>query len=205
VNVRKQLQISSVAVAMLCVAGTAAAQTQTPPPVNPPSQAGPQRGARGGQRNPAAQGPVTVIQAENQVQKQWNLLVLGESRQFLNLGEEQFPRFFLKMQDLQAIRDRHQVQHRRLIGELQKLTMPANNDPPPDDATVTAKVNELDALELQFGQQEQQALAAVDAVLTPFQRARFRVFEENMEKQKLRMLAVALRAAAPGPPKVPKF
>lgn len=150
------------------------------------------------------QAPVNVVQAENQVQKQWNLLVLGESRQFLQLADEQFPRFFLRMQDLQKVRDGHQLQHRRLINELQKLTMPANNAPPPDDASVTAKVNELDALEEQLAQQEQQALAAVDATLTPFQRARFRVFEESMEKQKLRMLAVALRAVTPGPPKVPK-
>jgi hypothetical protein len=199
-----RLKIASAAVAMLCAAGAAAAQTQTPPPVNPQSQVGPPRGGRVGQRNPAAQGPVNVIQAENQVQKHWNTLVLSESRQFLRLSDEQYPRFFLKMQDLQAIRDRHQMQHRRLIGELQRMTTPANNDPPPDDATVTSKANELDALELQMWQQEQQALGAVDAALTPFQRARFRVFEENMEKQKLRMLAIALRAGAPGPPKEPK-
>jgi Spy/CpxP family protein refolding chaperone len=168
----------------LGTSGIVAAQTQTPPPAtNPPGQAAPQRGGR-------QAPPVNVVQAENQVTAQWNVAVLRQSKAALQLNDQQFPFFFMKMSDLQAVRDRHQQQHRRLINELTKLTA---LDDPADDATVTAKASELDALEQQMHQQELQALAAVDAVLTPYQRGRFRVFEENMEKQKLRLLAAALR------------
>jgi len=62
-----------------------------------------------------------------------------------------------------------------------------------DDATLNGKAKALDDLEQQNFQREQQARDAVDAVLTPYQRARFRVFEENMEKRKMAMLAAVLR------------
>jgi hypothetical protein len=131
--------IVGAALFLLGAAGVAAAQTQSaPPPVNPPAQGAPQRGGRAGRNSGAPQAPpVNVAQAENQVTAQWNVFVLRQSKEALQLSDQQFPQFFMKMQDLQTVRDRHQNQHRRLIGELNKLTMPSNNDPVPDDATVT--------------------------------------------------------------------
>lgn len=192
-----------VVVGMLGITGGVAAQTQSaPPPANPPSQAAPQRGTRGA-RNPAGQvPPINVNQAENQVTEQWNVLVLRQSRVALQLTDQQFASFFLKMTDLQMVRDRHQQMRRRAIGELARLT-PPNSDVTTDDATLIAKTKQLDDIEQQAVSREQQALAAVDAVLTPFQRARFRVFEENMEKRKVQMLATVL-SGVPGPPKPPK-
>jgi hypothetical protein len=177
-------------------AGAVAAQTQsTPPPANPPGQAAPQRAGRAGRNPGAAQvPPANVNQAEIQVQEVWNATVLKQSRPALQLTDQQWPAFFAKMADLQDLRDRHLTGRRKLIGEMNRLA-PPNGDVTADDATLLAKVREFDDFELQYAQRETQVLAAVDAVLTPFQRARFRVFEENMEKRKVQMLATVLRGA----------
>jgi hypothetical protein len=50
---------------------------------------------------------------------------------------------------------------------------------------------------------ERAALAGVDAVLTTFQRARFRVFEENNEKEKVRLIATVMAEPGRGPSPVP--
>jgi hypothetical protein len=174
------------------LASTAAAQ-QTPPGGGTPP-----RGGRQAQRNAAApQDPVNIQRLEMQIQETWSLLVLKQSRTALALSDQQYPIFFAKMSTLQETRDRRFRERRRLLNELGRLTGP-NNPDPPSDATLITKAREFDELEAHAEQAERTALAAVDEVLTPFQRARFRVFEEQMDRQKLRMLAQVIRNV-PGP------
>jgi hypothetical protein len=117
---------------------------------------------------------------------------------FLELNQQQVPNFVAKMMAMQEVRDQHLRDRRRLLMELAKMTAPNNDAQPADDVLLT-KARQLDDLETQTAQQERAALAEIDAVLTPFQRARFRVFEERMEEQKLKMLVDARRNAPGGP------
>ena len=172
---------------MLGLAGVAAAQT---PPTGPPP-----RGGRQAQRGDP-QAPVNLQRAANQIQEQWNVLVLRQSREFLGLSEQQYPNFFSRMTSLQDVRDRHQRERRRLVMELARMTGP-NNTTPPAEATLVTKLRELEEHESQAAQAERTALAALDEVLTPFQRARFRFFEEQMDQRKLQMLAQVIRTVPP--------
>jgi hypothetical protein len=53
---------------------------------------------------------------------------------------------------------------------------------------VSEKVKALDDLQQRSADQVRKLTAEMDAVLTPFQRARFRLFEEQIERQKLDLL-----------------
>lgn len=185
--------LSAVVAAGLIAGMASPADAQQTPPAG-----GPPRGGRQAQRNASPpQDQVNIQRLEMQIQENWNLLVLKNARGFLALSDTQYPNFFAKMSTLQETRDRRFRERRRLLNELGRLTGP-NNPDPPSDATLVTKTREFDELEAQAAQAERTALAAVDEVLTPFQRARFRVFEEQMDRRKLQMLAQVIRNV-PGP------
>ena len=188
------LAVWTVVAVAIGAATSASAQTSPPAPPQPPpsSQAAPNRSGRSGGRGGQAPA-VNVTQAENQVQQVWNTFVLQHSRAALQVTDAQWPMFFAKLTDLQNLRDRRQAQRRRMINELNRLAPPANEGTA-DDATLDGRVKQLQAFEAQAAEQELQIRADIDAMLTPFQRARFRVFEENMERQYLEMLAKVMGA-----------
>jgi hypothetical protein len=126
-----------------------------------------------------------------------DVLALSMARRRLQLSGDQYPVFFQKFQDLQGLRQRHRLQRLRLIGELRQLTRPGVTT---DEATLGARTRAIDDLELTWAQEEARALSAVDQVLSPVQRARFRVFEEEMEMQKLELIA-QVKGGTPPPPK----
>jgi hypothetical protein len=193
----------TIALASLVITGLAAsASAQNGPPPGAP----PQGGARATQRNGAPPPPqqVNIQKLESQIQDQWDTLVLKRSKPFLELSDQQYPNFFLKMTALQDLRNRHVRDRRKLLNEMRAMTNPQRQEQaPPTDAELDAKNHQIDDLETQFGQQERMALKAVDEQLTPYQRVRFRVFEEQMEVQKLQMLIQVTRsvpAAGPASP-----
>jgi hypothetical protein len=161
------------------------AQAGQPPP--PAQAARPQRG-----RGAAAVNPQ---RAQQQVEQMMDALFLSRAQEQLHLTDEQFPQFFLRVQKLQRLRQQHQARRRRLINELGTLTAPQATT---DDATLAARTRAFDEIEAQAVQDEQSALASIDEVLTVRQRARFRWFEDAMERQKLQMLARALQNRGPG-------
>ena len=92
----------------------------------------------------------------------------------------------MRLQEMQQ----HRVQRQRLLNQLKQRSARAQQAGV-DDATVAARTKELDDLELQAENQERAALADIDQVLQVRQRAHFRVFLENMERQKLELLMKA--------------
>jgi hypothetical protein len=183
----------------LCLAASGRLAAAQDPPAGPPAQGqragqrGAARGARGGE--PGALTNPTAASAE--VQDMLNALVLGRAQAQLNLTAEQYAAFFPRMKQLQDLRTRHARERGRLLNQLRILTRAPEGA---DEATLDARTKALDALEASIAQEEQKAMAVVDSGLTVWQRARFRVFEENMENEKLRMLAKVLKTAPPAPP-----
>ena len=171
------------------VANGAMMSAQTPP-LNRNGRLG-GRGARPADAPPPAQSAAAL----NDVQQMLDAMVLGRAQPALQLTNDQYPQFFKSMQALQQLRRRHQMQRQRMLGELRRLTNPQQAEPA-DDATIDAKTKELDSLEAQMFQDEQKSRTSIDAILTPHQRARFRVFEETMEREKLRLLAQAIAEPA---------
>jgi hypothetical protein len=102
---------------------------------------------------------------------------------------------------LQRLRRQHLMQHQRLVGELRRLT---NQQPPVEDALLEAPTKRLDDFDRQSAQEIQNAYAQIDEVLNVRQRARFRLFEENMEQRKLEILTRVLKSGQPAPGKTGK-
>ena len=188
-------------VAVLAASGVAGAQTppvaaagagdQTPSPA--PAGA---RAQGGGPAQPTGVNPVAPMAALNMVQDMLDGAMLVRARSVLQLSDAQWQAFVLKMRDLQALRRQHQHNHVQLINALNQATKPGASV---DEATLTARVKALDDLETRMASDERAALAGVDSVLTVYQRARFRVLEENMEREKLSLLAKVMAEPGRGP------
>ncbi|HEY6357059.1 MAG TPA: hypothetical protein VIX35_02380 [Vicinamibacterales bacterium] len=180
------------------LAASAAAAAQTPPVgANGIGESQAQApAARAGQPGPGqrAGGQANQFVAIRDVEDALDGRVLIQAQTALQLSDSQYQAFWPKMRELQRVRRQHEQRHAMLINQLNQATKVGA--PPVDEATLAARVKALDDLEAAMVSDERTALADVDSVLTVFQRARFRVFEENMEKEKLKLLVKVL--ATPG-------
>ncbi len=180
------------------------ASAQNPPP-NQAQQGPPDpqrgRGQRGGRQNLPPASPNMNMQ---EVQKWIDTWALIEAERALQLTQEQYPNFVARLTRLQNVRRRAQMERRRSLGELGGL---AQGPGPHRDDVITEKLKALDESNVRAAADIRQAYADLDAVITPAQRARFRLFEEVIERRKVELLAKVRNPAGPppspppGPPK----
>jgi hypothetical protein len=166
------------------------------PPQRPPA------GAQGpGPAGPGDGGPPgadTLTPAE--LNRHFEAYELLQAQQALQLTDEQYTEFIVRLKGLQNARRRHQQARMRSIQELRRLTDPKSTAAPDETALRTAldTWNREDAA----GTEEiRKAMAHLDEALDLRQRARLRVFEENLERRKLDLLSRVRqnRAKARGP------
>lgn len=187
---RNWARVVALAVSLVAVPAVAAAAPQAGPPGAPgPLRGGARRPPPGGRVE--APGGVTVAQAE----QLFDRYVLAQARTALQLGPNQVTPFERRLQQLQMTRRRGQRQRQQLIAELGALSRGGG---PGADTAVAEKLRQLDALNAMVEQDVRDAYARVEEVLTVRQRARFRVFEQRMERQKLELIARAREAAREG-------
>jgi hypothetical protein len=142
-----------------------------------------QRGARGparGQLPPAGPNP-----DQQQVQAFIDTYALMQAEKELQLTAEQYPTFVQRLRHLHEVRRRAMGERRRALNELRGMM--AGSGPARDDA-LTEKIRALDETTRRGLDGIAKAFADVDAGLTPFQRGRFRLLEERLERQKIDML-----------------
>jgi hypothetical protein len=177
----------------------AAGAAQDPGQTPPAGRGGARPGRAGGAALPNPDGMTPV-----QVEQLFDSYVVMQARRVLRLDEDkQFFSFMDRMQRLQMLRRRIQRQRQQNIRELRAMLAPPATF---DENASAIKIKALDDIVGQSGEQIRQAYAEIDQVLTPRQRAQFRVFEEEMERQKLDMLARArqqARGALPPAPPTP--
>jgi Spy/CpxP family protein refolding chaperone len=175
-----------VAVAAM-LSASAAAFAQTPPPT-PPAGGGVQgqsaRGPRGGGR--AALPPITPNMNQQQLQAWMDTYALVQAERELLLTADQYPNFVARLRKLQDVRRRQMGERRRILTELGGLLQGAEAG---RDEAITARVTALDEGALQTASEVRRAYQDLDAVLTPWQRGRFRTFEEQLERRKVELLA----------------
>jgi len=210
-NVLRRMSVATVAMLFGAISLGAQQTTQTQPQQGQGANAAQDpRGQRPAGNRAARQGAPAQpnpVQVSRDVQELLDAYVLKQAQPQLDLTDAQFADFIKTMIQLQRVRTQHRNQRTRLINELNRLTQPGTQV---DDETLIARTKAIDDLEADMIQKEREAQAAVDQSLTTRQRARFRVFEENMERQKLRMLAQAMQAGkstpnpAPAPPPIIK-
>ena len=170
--------IASVFVLVLA-ATSLVAQTPTPP-------ARGQRPGGAGRAGRAALPAITANMNPQQLQTYLDAWALVQANNVLKLSEEQYPNFAARLQRIQMIRRKQMQEHRRLMGELNLLL---NSNPVGKPEDIDAHVKALgDARETEAADLKK-AYLDLDAVLTPWQRGRFRQFEDQVERMKIELLA----------------
>ena len=189
-----------VAVVLLCgllIAGDLRAQgTQTPPPTQgtttgaAPSPA-PVR-ARQGQgrgRADAEAPPISLIE----LQRLFDAYFIIQAQDALKIDDAKFTDILPRLKALQDVRRRHDQERRQAVGALAKLTAPAAVI---DEAQVRDKLRALQELESRAAADLRKAYDAIDQGLDVRQQARFRVFEQNMERRKFQLMLRVRRTEA---------
>lgn len=161
----------------------------------------PARGQRAGagRAGRAALPPITANMNQQQLQAFIDTYALMQAKTALQLTEEQVPNFVARLQRLQDIRRRHMAQHRRLMNEMGELIKSTTAG---RDEGITAHLQALNDASEGAAVELRKAYQDLDAVLTPWQRGRFRQFEENLERKKIELLT-AIGGGRATPPPVP--
>jgi hypothetical protein len=141
------------------------------------------RGAR-----PRAEG-LTPADVEDML----DALALVQAEKALGVGQTQYPEFVARLKSLQQTRKRNRHARMQIVRELQRLTSPQRGAG--DEAVIRERLKALRDHDERAAAELTKAYDALDQVLDPRQQARFRVFELNMERQKLEMLLRARQAA----------
>jgi hypothetical protein len=116
-----------------------------------------------------------------------------QAQDALQLSEEQYGRFVTRLKALLNARARHQLTRIRIMGDLRRLTNPQNGSS--DEAALTERLRSLRDEDDRAAAELKKAYEGVDEALDVRQQARFRIFEERIEQQKLELLTKARQNA----------
>lgn len=119
---------------------------------------------------------------------------LVQAENALQLKDGQYGEFVARLKRLQDTRRRNLVARNRMIQELRRLTGPQAGTA--DENTIRERLKALTDHDARSNAELTRAYAALDAVLDLRQQARFRVFEETLERRKIDLLMRARRGAA---------
>lgn len=134
---------------------------------------------------PAEGQDAAVTPAE--IQRMFDSYALMQAQEQLQISDDQFPQFLTRFKALQDIRRRTLQERARHIVELRRL----GNLPQPDEAAIREHLGALDEVEARAVADMKKAIDAIDQVLNLRQQAKFRVFEEMMERRKLELVSRA--------------
>jgi hypothetical protein len=157
-----------------------------PPVQNPPPQGGngPLPGLDNGNMTPG------------EIQRLFDAYLVMEAQQALTLTDQQYPQFLIRLKTLQDTRRRTLQERGQLMGQLQRLTNPRNPQQG-TDAQVKERLTAFQELEARTATEMRKAYNALDEVLDVRQQARFRVFEDNIERRKIELLMRARQQNRP--------
>jgi len=196
-SVQVALTVGALAVAGLSGLVTdSAAQDPPPPPVVRGQR--PQAGQGGGLGQGQGQGRGAGAQAADrleiaELQRLFDAYVIMQSQDALQLDDVQFGQFLPKLKALQDTRRRNEQARHQLVTELARLTAPAGTT---DETTLKEKLRALQELEGRAAAEMRRAYDTVDQLLDVRRQARFRVFEQNMERRKFQLMLRARRSEA---------
>lgn len=117
-----------------------------------------------------------------------------QAQEALELEDAQYGQFVTRLKRLQEIRRKNTQARNRIVGELRRLTLPAAAL---DENAIRDRLKALREHDERAAVDLRRAYDSVDEVLDARQQARFRIFEEQMERKKLDLLMRARNRAAP--------
>ena len=152
---------------------------------------GGQRQGRAGKAGPNAPG-VTP----GDVQKMFDAYALMQAQEQLKIPDEKFTPFLTRFKALQEVR-RQTLQNRTgIIVRLRELAAATSLD----EAQIRERLKALQELETRSAADVKKAYDNIDQVLDLRQQAKFRVFEELMERRKLELVTRARQSNRQRPP-----
>jgi hypothetical protein len=120
------------------------------------------------------------------IQQLFDAFIVLQAKDRLSLSEPQYFKFMARLQTLQETRRIHQQAHQRILNDLRKLTNPQTGSN--DEAAITERLKALRDEDAAAAVDVQKAYDGVDDTLDMRQQARFRIFEDQVEQQKLELL-----------------
>ena len=172
-NLRKTILVSC-AVIGVCVWADASLAQQPPQ----------RRGGRTGVANAQVVTPV-------ELERWFDSYVLIQAQDAVRVTDDQFPRFLQRLKALQGTRRRNAAARRQIVNALGRLV----NAPTGDEAGIRAQLKALRELDVRTAEESRGAYDALDEVLDPVQQARFRLFEQAVERRQIELLLKARERA----------
>jgi uncharacterized membrane protein YdfJ with MMPL/SSD domain len=149
-----------------------------------------------------AQRPLTQAPPEgvpgvspNEIQQMFDAYVLVQAQDELQLKDDQYAQFVTRLRALQTVRRRGDNQRLMLINQLRRILQAA--DGRVDEAMIKDRLRMLNELNASLAVEVKQAQDSLDEVLDLRQQARFRIFEEQMERRKVELLMKTRQANRP--------
>lgn len=130
--------------------------------------------------------------AVGDVQRLFDAYTLLQAQEALGLTDAQYARFVPKMKALHEARRRHQETRREILRGLARAARTGSVDEP----LIRDRLKALEDQDSKGAAELRTAYQGIDEVLDLKQRARFRIFEENMEQRKIELLMRARRGRA---------
>ncbi len=137
---------------------------------------------------PPPAGPTNGAVSAAEIQRLFDAYALVQAQAQLKLSDDQYPPFLARYKALQDLRRRSQNERGRIIQDLRRLSM---DEAKSDEGQLRDRIKALQDLDVQAAADVRKAYDAVDQVLDLRQQARFRVFEEQMERRKIDLVTRA--------------
>jgi hypothetical protein len=144
-----------------------------------------------GQAEPAAADPL----APGQVVAMLDAYAVVQAQDSLQLNDSQYGQFVTRLRKLQEVRRRNQQLHNQIVQDLRKLAGP-QAPAAFDENSVRDRLKALREQDDRAAVELRRAYEAVDEILDVRQQARFRIFEEMIERRKLDLLMRARQGTA---------
>lgn len=141
---------------------------------------------RGAQPPPeGAPAPAPGV-SPGEIQQMFDAYVLVQAQDVLQLKDDQYAQFVTRLRALQAVRRRSENQRLMIVNQLRRILQAA--DGRVDETVIQERLKSLDDLRTSSLTEIKQAQDSLDEVLDLRQRARFRIFEEEMERRKVELV-----------------
>ena len=118
-----------------------------------------------------------------EIQRMFEAMALVRAQEALKLTDERYLPFLAKYKALQEVRRKNLQERMLTLRELNRLLNESG-----EEAVIKEKLKALTDLDARTEADLHKAYEALDGVLDVAQQARFRLFEEMMERQKMELL-----------------
>jgi Spy/CpxP family protein refolding chaperone len=125
-----------------------------------------------------------------EIQRMFDAYALLQAQEQLKITDDQYAQFLPRFKALQDARRKAMQERVRIVQDLRRLT----SEEQIDEAQTKERLKALQEADARSESDIRRAYEAIDQVLDMRQRAKFRIFEEMMERRKLELVVRARQA-----------